>query len=231
MEDFYIDYLPGIKFNNENIKNAIKVLQENLESIIKINFHCLCAIREIVKNSTHGNLIITGDVCYLKYSSVSGEYTVFQIFKKMFGFCDKYVERLVRIINKFIIQDAGVLKYNIDNLKDFTISKLQELLPLSLEEIKKAFDKKYLTYKSTKSEIREYVKSLKDGDNKADKVLETNESEDDFEITDCGQYIKFNADNFEYLKKIIKGKKYNYKDTSEVINAVLEHCREQSLFL
>jgi hypothetical protein len=232
MEDFYVDYLPGIKFDKPQIADEIKKIQSLLESTKKNNFEFLCDIRKIVELSSHGDLILRdNEICYLKYSWVNDDYTVLTILEKMFGFCSKYIEHVVRVINKFIVQDAGVLKYKFEFLKDLTISKLQELLSLSFEQIKNAFDKKDLTYKSTKKEIREYVKSLESGTDKADKVLEETDSEEDVEITDCGQYIKFSAENFEYLKEIVRDKKNKYSDTSDALNAILEYCKEHKLFI
>jgi hypothetical protein len=232
MEDFYVDYLPGIKFDKPQIADEIKKIQSLLESTKKNNFEFLCSVRTIIKYSSHSTFILKqNEISYLKYSWVNDDYTVLTILEKMFGFCDKYIESIVRVINKFIVENGAVLEYKFSFLNDLSISKLQELLPLSFEQIKMAFDKKILTYRSTLKQIREYVKSLKTGTDKADKVLEETDSEEDVEITDCGQYIKFSAENFEYLKEIVLDKKNKYSDTSDALNAILEYCKEHKLFI
>lgn len=173
---------------------------------------------------------------YGRYFDKTKNYVFYETVCQSFGLEDKQIQRYLKIYAKFIElettekKDGAVPKLK-TAFSGFSKSKLFELLSVSDSQLEKDLKSQRLKDSMSFREIREYVKSLKTGSDKADKVLETNESEEDFEITDCGQYIKFNADNFEYLKNIIKGKKYNYKDTSEVINAVLEHCREQSLFL
>lgn len=52
---------------------------------------------------------------------------------------------------------------------------MQELLPLSMEQIQKAFDNKELTVRSTVQDIRKYVKAVKGGT--TSKVIEENGSE------------------------------------------------------
>ena len=233
MEDnFYVDTYSGIHFDSALVKVAINDISNILEQNKRNDFVLLSAIRQIVKESSHGGFILQGDLSDLKYSWVNNDYTVITILEKCFGFSAKYIERLVRIINKFIVvnsQNDVVLEYILDFLKDLTISKLQELLPLSIEQIKKAFDKKDLTYKSTIKDIREYVKSINGGANKDNKVLEEQPEELEEEITDCSQLIRFKAENFEYMKDIVKEQK-KFKDTSECINYLLEYAREHNLF-
>lgn len=244
MEDFYVDHLPGIKFHSVLITTALNDISTVLESKIKSDFVFLSAMRSLIKHSSHGSLILDGNLSYVKYSSVSDEYTVSDVLKKRFGFSDKYIEKLGRVVVKFLkpvgtapiqVQNEepnAEVEYVLDCLKDLSISKLEELLPLSIEQIKKAFNDKVLSYKSTFREIRDYVKSIKGGPNKENKVLEDTSSEDeDQPITDCGQYIVFKEENFNYIKTVIKGRKYNYSDTSSFLNAVLDYCREKELFM
>ena len=237
-EDFYINYLPGIKFDNSNITLALKDIAKILEETQRNDYRFLCAIRQLIKDSSHGNLILSGHIENLKYSWVSSDYTVITILQKLFGFSVDYIEKVTRIINKFLIlkpfgdvaeKNIRAVYYVLEELNSYTISKLKELLPLSIEQIKKAFDKKDLTYKSTVKEIREYVKSIK-GTSK-EKVIEENDNEEESEITDCGQYVKFSSENFEIIKNIVLDKSNSYKDTSSVVAAMIEYFRVNKIKL
>ena len=96
-----------------------------------------------------------------------------------FGFDKKAVNRYKNCYEKFIVDNAQTTGFII-GLQDFSPSKLFELLPLSKDTV---FDlvcnKKIIKPTMTVKEIREYVKTLKDGD-KAEKVIEdTTINEDD----------------------------------------------------
>ena len=108
------------------------------------------------------------------------------------------------------------------------MSKLFELLVLSDSQLEKDIANGILNCNMTFKQIREYIKSVKGGPKKDNKVLE---EEEEIEVTDCGQYIKFENENFEYIKSVIRGKKYNFKDTSSFLNALLKYAREKELFL
>lgn len=58
----------------------------------------------------------------------------------------------------------------------FTPSKLFEMLSLSYNTLENAIDNKIIKPEMTVKQIREYIKHLKDGTDKADKVLEDNSS-------------------------------------------------------
>ena len=82
MEDFYVDHLPGIKFHSVLITTALNDISTILESKIKSDFNFLSAMRSLIKHSSHGSLILDGNLSYVKYSSVSDEYTVSDVLKK-----------------------------------------------------------------------------------------------------------------------------------------------------
>lgn len=88
-----------------------------------------------------------------------------------FGFDKKAVSRYKQCFEKFIVGDAG--HYTLfPCLYGFTSSKLFELLTLSDETIFNAIDNKLLKPDMTVKQIREFIKTLKDGTDKAEKVVE-----------------------------------------------------------
>lgn len=237
MEDFFIDKIPDLKFRTARIKVALKDISTILESTKRNDFDLLCAIATLIKDSTHANYVYY-DCSYLKYTYIdedSGLHMV-DILEKYFGFSPSYVEKMVRVINKFISAvDCGNYKYNLEICKDLTISKMIELLPLSISDIEFAFLKGNLTFKSTSKEIRDYVKSLKG--KKQNMVVEDNNKTtsavdcEDKKITDNGLYIKLDNSSLDYIKKVIKGKKYNYKTANDFLNALIKYAIEKELFL
>ena len=84
-----------------------------------------------------------------------------------FGFDKKAVSRYKQSYEKFVA-DNTISKI----VKDFAPSKLFELLPLSQDTIFELVEKQIIVPTMTVKEIREYIKTLKDGTNKPDKVIE-----------------------------------------------------------
>ena len=84
-----------------------------------------------------------------------------------FGFDKKAVNRYKQCYEKFIA-DNSISKV----VKDFTPSKLFELLSLSKDTIIGLIDKQIIVPTMTVKEIREYIKILKDGMDKAEQVIE-----------------------------------------------------------
>lgn len=97
-------------------------------------------------------------------------YNSYKILEK-FGFDKKAVNRY---------KNSYVRYVNIENCslsplyKDFTSSKLFELLVLSVVTARDLIEKGLITPTMTVKQIREYIKTLKDGTDKADKVVEDN---------------------------------------------------------
>lgn len=88
-----------------------------------------------------------------------------------FGFDKKAVSRYKQCFEKFVVGDDG--HYTLfPKLYGFTSSKLFELLTLSDETIFNAIDNKLVKPEMTVKQIREFIKSLKDGTDKAEKVVE-----------------------------------------------------------
>lgn len=91
-----------------------------------------------------------------------------------FGFSKKSVCRYKQCFEKFIYQkDIDVTLYSLhEEVKDFNPSKLFELLPLSKETCFEMINKKVIVPEMTVKQIREVIKDLKQGTDKAEKVIE-----------------------------------------------------------
>ncbi|MGN1221944.1 MAG: hypothetical protein ACI4TT_01760 [Christensenellales bacterium] len=96
-----------------------------------------------------------------------------------FGFDKKAVSRYKLCYEKFVVDNDQTLSLAIPFL-EFTSSKLFEMLSLTKETAFELIDKKVITPKMTVKQIREIVKTLKNGTDKAEKVIEdTSINEDD----------------------------------------------------
>lgn len=94
-----------------------------------------------------------------------------------FGFDKKAVNRYKQCYERFVLHGANVL---LNDYKDFSPSKLFELLVLSSETSDELVKKQFIKPTMTVKQIREYIKTLKDGSDKAEKVIEdTTINEDD----------------------------------------------------
>ena len=231
-EDFYVDLPSGISFGNKDIAIAIKQISDILEDSKRNDFKFLCSFRTLIKESSRGGVILSGDISSLKYTWLTNDIQLLDFLQKTFGFSQKYLESITRVICKFLCvnsQNACVPFYKFSFCDCFPISKLQELLPLSDEQIKTAFDKKYLTIKSTRQDIRDYIKSLKG--KPANKVIEENSEDEEVPIDKCQQYVVFSLDDFEFIKEIVLDKKNKLNDTSAVISAMIKYFKDNNIKL
>lgn len=106
-----------------------------------------------------------------------------------FGFDKKAVSRLTQCYEKFVYDYETDNKVPLGALPkvclkfefcDFSPSKLFELLSLSQETVEELVSKQLIKPTMTVKQIREYIKTLKDGSDKAEKVIEdTTINEDD----------------------------------------------------
>lgn len=93
-----------------------------------------------------------------------------------FGFDKKAVNRYKQCYERFVLQGANVL---LNDYKDFSPSKLFELLVLSSEISDELVKKQFIKPTMTVKQIREYIKTLKDGSDKAEKVIEDTTIDED----------------------------------------------------
>ena len=180
--DFFIDtYFNGI---NQTLTKEQQGYILNLEYIFRSNlrddFGLLCNVYGLFKTckGSRGT-----DKDSVNTAKITNNYRFTELLAKFFGLSERYIYRLIQISDKFIDFVAGDKKFKIPELKEYSISKLQELLPVSLDSIKQAFSNKLLTYKSTRGDIRSYVMTLKG--TTPNKVIENNVEEQEDNMSFC----------------------------------------------
>ena len=171
--DFYI--LPfNVSVNlTEEQQNYFLKLEQIFQSNLRDDFALLCNLYKLFKSSATNKRAGVDVLILTKLGSSENKQRLTEVLGRKFGLSEKTIYTYLKIANKFVSFLAGE-KFIIDDLKDYSISKLQELLPLSIEQIRNAFAEFDITYKSTKKELREYVKSIKTN-NKDNKVYEEKE--------------------------------------------------------
>lgn len=167
MENFTKCY---IEFNNVTLNDLLTDLRENFDNK-QDNFAQICKSVYKIWSYCKNNYYETKNHEY---------YNSYKLLAK-FGFDKKAVSRLTQCYVRFVYDyetDQNLplnalpkvcIRYEFDN---FSPSKLFELLSLSQDTVVEAVDKQLITPTMTVKEIREYIKTLKDGTDKAEKVIE-----------------------------------------------------------
>lgn len=94
------------------------------------------------------------------------------------GLSETTIKRLYLTYERFIIECVDApnsqksFSWVLPLFNDMTLSKVFELLPCSLEQLRNAYDKEILSANMTQKQLRDYVKFLKNGLDQAQKVLE-----------------------------------------------------------
>lgn len=208
--DFFIDsYLQSAtqSLSKEQLDYIIS-LETILNNNLRDDFGLLCAVYGLYKTCRGSS---GTDKDCVSSAKINKQYRFTELLAQCFGLSERYIYRLVQISGKFINFVAGDKKFKIAELHDYTISKLQELLPLSLNQIELAFQDNELTSKSTREQIRSYVKSL--SGSKPDKVIEDSSTDaDDVLITEDDSMlvsICIPKDVFDFVRnEILVHKKY-----------------------
>ncbi len=224
--DFFIDtYFNGI---NQTLTKEQQGYVLNLEKIFKSNlrddFSLLCNVYGLYK-TCKGSRGTDKDT--VNTAKITNQYRFTELLAKFFGLSERYIYRLIQISGKFIDFVAGDKKYKIPELQEYSISKLQELLPVSLDSIKQAFSINLLNYKSTRADIRNYVKTLKG--TTPNKVIEENkqtvEQVVDTVANDTEFYVSvaFPEDVYEFIKEQV----LKYKKASSLADYVISLVREK----
>ena len=224
--DFFIDtYFNGI---NQTLTKEQQGYILNLENIFKNNlrddFGLLCNVYLLYKTCKGSTFTDNGAI---STAMITKQYRFTELLGKFFGLSERYIYRLKQISGKFIDFVAGDKKFKIPELQEYSISKLQELLPVSLDSIKQAFSEKMLTYKSTRADIRNYVKTLKG--TTPNKVIEENkqtvEQVVDTVANDTEFYVSvaFPEDVYEFIKEQV----LKYKKASSLADYVISLVREK----
>lgn len=110
----------------------------------------------------------------LQTDSNGNTYNYYEFCEKVLHLEKSYVKRLCRVYTKFL-EGRGALAHPLE-LEEFSVSKLIELLPLSVDEILELIKNKQLFPSMTRKQIRELVKSIKG------KASEDEESEEDIPL-------------------------------------------------
>lgn len=175
MEEFIKSYL---EFNDIVLNNLLIDLRTHFDDN-QNNFAHIC--KSIYKIWSY---------CKKNYYKAKDNeyYNSYKLLAK-FGFDKKAVSRLTQCYERFVYDyetdnkvPLGVLPKVCLKFEfcDFSPSKLFELLSLSQETVEESVSKQLIKPTMTVKQIREYIKTLKDGSDKAEKVIEdTTINEDD----------------------------------------------------
>ena len=147
-----------IDFEDKELHYLMNELSDCFEDK-QLNFCKLCKTIYNIWSYCKGNYWKAKDNVY---------YNSYKLLAK-FGFDKKAVSRYKQCYERFIVQETAIL-YN--DYREFTPSKLFELLTLSQDTAMELVKKQLITPTMTVKQIREYIKTLKDGTDKADKVIE-----------------------------------------------------------
>ncbi len=199
MKDFKIN--TSIQFENEELNFWIKNLNACFKNTNK-NFAGLCLTVYKIHDSISHTYLRAKDNDY---------YNVYHLLEK-FGFDKMSVSRYRNSYKYFCQNDTVATVCLKDKFANFTPGKLFELLPLELQSIELAIDKKYITPDMTCKEIRIVVKDLIHGVEPSTKVSKVDEAEKKEEINEAE--IPFVYDpakeyDFEYFKEKTKNQLIN----------------------
>ena len=157
MEDFI---KCDIDFDDCELSSLVNALRYSFDKR-QDNFVCICKDVYRIWRYCKGNYWKAKDNEY---------YNSYQLLAK-FGFDKKAVSRYRLCYEKFIVDNNQTLALAIP-FKDFMSSKLFEMLSLSNDTALSLVEKKLIKPTMTVKQIREYIKSLKDGSDKSEKVIE-----------------------------------------------------------
>lgn len=197
MEDFIS---ADIDFEDKELCSLIRELNNVFEDK-QLNFCQLCKTIYDIWSYCKGNYYKAKDNEY---------YNSYKLLAK-FGFDKMAVSRYKQCYERYVVQPTAIL-YN--DYREFTPSKLFELLSLSKDTALELVKKGLITPAMTVKEIRQYIKSLKDGTDKAEKVVESTIPE----VLDIEEEIPMAYDpNTEYEFSYFES-----KTKSQLLNIVWE---------
>ena len=138
------------------------------------------------------------------------------------GLSERTIQKLYQTYERFIIcavDGASGLKsfsWAIPLFCDMTLTKIFELLPVSLEQLRKDYEANNVSANMTQKQLREYVKSFSAGNSGANKVLEAveNSMEADLEREQEENTHKLKTYN-KILEYINFFKNYEVNDVSQ----------------
>ena len=197
-------------FYNAGVKDCINTIHAIMskKTSIDVEFiYYLDKLRRCLKDAKFSK----SDSCMLFSVKDGMSYYFYELYEKAFGLSSSTTEKLLRVANKFIECRADVggnlkPKFIYGFLYDLSISKIIELLPLSMASILSAFDNGYLTKYSTVKQIREYIKSLKTKkeDNTVIEAVEQEPVSDESDVVDEPLYDVTKQYELEFFESLTK---------------------------
>lgn len=199
MENFrFVD----IRFDDSELSSLVIRLNQCFVSC-QNNFVDLCVSIHHIWKYCKGNYFRARD---------NEMYNSYKLLEK-FGFDKQAVNRYKRCFERYIDCSAksdGDFNYYLFNCyKMFSPSKLFEMLALSTDTLVEVLKNKAITPEMTVKQIRDYIKSIKDGTDKAEKVLESKQdfNEDEipmaFDPKDKYEYSYFESKSKNQLLNIV----------------------------
>lgn len=205
--NYTIDFMynPDIGLSEEQQKYLLN-LEKIFENGRRDDFALLVNLYKLYKTTPNSTYCDKNMIAIKHLGSKKNKVLFIEYLGQKFGLDEKTIYNYIKIADRFISFLAGE-SYIIPELKDYTISKLQELLPISNNTIQVGFDNKELTYKSTRQQVRDWVKIQKGV--QPNKVVENSQS-DELLVDDCYNVsITMPVDIYEFCKKqVLIHKKY-----------------------
>lgn len=208
--DYFVDFMynPDIGLNEEQ-KKYLMNLEKIFENGKRDDFALLVNLYKLYKTTPNSTYCDKYMIAIKHLGSKKNKVLFIEYLGQKFGLDEKTIYNYIKIADRFISFLAGET-YCIYELKDYTIAKLQELLPVSNDTIKQAFQSGELTYKSTRKQIRDWVKTQKG--NTASSVIETaiDSPSEYLQVDDCYNVsITMPANIYEFCKnQVLVHKKY-----------------------
>lgn len=205
------------KEQQQYLLNIEKLVHNN----IRDDFALLCNLYKF-HDSLKGSRVV-------KCTKTKNEINFILLLGYQFGFAEKTIYNYLQIASKFIDFLAGE-KYKIPELRDFTISKLQELMPLSIDSIQQAISTNKISCKSTKQQLRDYVKHVNEQKNKVVEKTSTENIElsklnvSSVENYNPDEHSKISIDLSEDVRKFCLtkiGERKKYKTLDEYIEYLI----------
>lgn len=191
-----------LEFNDIVLNNLLIDLRNHFDDR-QVNFAHLC--KSIYK--------IWSYCKYNFYKAKDNEYYNSYKLLAKFGLDKKAVFRLKQCYLRFVYDyetDNKLPLYALPKVclkfefSDFSPSKLFELLSLSQETVEEVIAKQLITPTMTVKQIRDYINTLKDGSDKADKVIEKTTEDETLEETIPMAYDPTMHYDFDYFKNMSK---------------------------
>lgn len=199
MENIIFDNL-GLEFEDKILNSLISEIESLLKSR-QNNFFELCKYFNSLYEYCKG---ING----VYYIAKNGNSYTFTSIVQLFGLSKSTAYNMVQVYKKFNNFPAGGTNCRLDFFR-YSPSKLFELLRVSDAQLQRDIERGILTYKMTKKEIRDYVKSLK-GSEGLDKVLEGYDEDKEENEEDIPMVFDYKQKyEFSYFEKLSKNQAIN----------------------